>query len=107
MSLAEIGRALVRIESVQGRHDAKLDEIKEQTTRTNGRVDRLEDRATEQARELGKLNSAVFPRHLHQPTPESGEFLSLKFSPKVWAAIYAALGAVGVLALRWLERLLS
>jgi hypothetical protein len=111
MTPGEIARTLERIEAGQLQHGIKLDEIKEQTTRTNGRVDRLEDRAEHHARELGQLNSAVFPRsasHAPAPTPappvESGEFLSVRLSPKVWAAIYAAAGALGVLIIRWLEQ---
>lgn len=43
MTPGEIGRSLKRLEDSQAIQTQKLDEIKQQTTKTNGRVDRLED----------------------------------------------------------------
>lgn len=43
MQPGEIARSLGRLERSQHEQNRKLDEIKEQTTKTNGRVDKLED----------------------------------------------------------------
>lgn len=50
------------LEKMDREHGEELREIRKQTTATNGRVTAIETKIDGHARELGRLNSAVFPR---------------------------------------------
>lgn len=100
------GEIYRRLCDMDDRYEKKLDRIEDQVRTTNGRTTKLETRMTEQARELGRLNSAVFPRpaNLQTATPE-GEFI--RFSPKVWTVLAAAGGVLFSMFIAWLKQKLA
>lgn len=55
MTVGEIGRSLLRLETSQREQNEKLDEIKEQTAKTNGFVGRHEERLNGLDREVRDL----------------------------------------------------
>jgi hypothetical protein len=90
-------------------HGEVLNEIREETRRTNGRVSKLEERTEGHARELGRLNSAVFTRPRSHAAATSttaleGESLSIKFSPKLWTVLAAAGGVLFSMLIEFFRR---
>lgn len=59
MTIGEIGRTLRRLEDSQSLQMTKLDEIKEQTTKTNGTVIRHEERLNSHDREIRDLKRST------------------------------------------------
>lgn len=101
MNAWEIGRTLARLEEAQKTHGEKLDEIKEQTMKTNGFVGRHEVRLDGLDRELRDFKRGSG----HSPTPpslpaEPGESFSVKISPAMWKLIAAGAGAIGAMLLQ-------
>lgn len=109
MQLGEIGRALERLEEGQRAHGDKLDEIKEQTLKTNGAIGRHEVRLNVLDREMRDLKRE---RHA-APTPPAlpsipvstneGESIQIKISNKIWVAIVAAVMAVWPMIVDWIQ----
>ncbi len=112
MNSGEISRVLARLERGQAAHGAKLDEIREQTMKTNGYVGRHEERLTMLDRDVRDLKLAAPPPpppSLPIMTPE-GESLSIKISPKMWALIASAfmgMSMFGPILAEWLKRLVT
>ena len=90
-TIGEVYRHLVDMDQ---RTEKKLDRIEEQVRLTNGRTTRLEERV-----ELLRSQHPITPSSLPVVTPE-GESLSIKVSPKMWAAIVSG-GAVLWVAAQW------
>lgn len=99
------GEIYRRLCDMDERYEKKLDRIEEQVRTTNGRTTVLETVVKDHARELGRINSAVFPRH--KAAEEAGEALSIKVSPKLWVALAAAGGLLLPPLVKWLSALLS
>lgn len=106
------------LEKMDREHGDELKEIRKQTTLTNSRVDKLETKVGEMkevhGRELGRLNSAVFPRkavlETAPPHAPDSPAISLSLSPKMWALIMGAGGAFGMalpLLIKWAETTLG
>lgn len=70
--------------------------IETQTSKFDSRMAVLEKTAEGHGRELGRLNSAVFPRPQNTAVApvESGEFIGFRISSKIWAAIAAGGGVL-------------
>ena len=98
MTIGEISRSLARLEKSQSEQTSKLDEIKEQTVKTNGYVGRHEVRLNGLDREMRDLKR----EHHHAPpaVPDAGESFGVKISPGMWKLIAAALGAGGAFLLQ-------
>ena len=98
MTIGEISRSLARLEKSQSEQTSKLDEIKEQTVKTNGYVGRHEVRLNGLDREMRDLKR----EHQHAPpaVPDAGESFGVKINPGMWKLIAAALGAGGAFLLQ-------
>lgn len=102
MTIGEISRSLARLEKSQSEQTVKLDEIKEETSKTNGYVGRHEVRLNGLDREIRDIKRA----HHHPPTPPgppspyAGESFSAKISPGIWKLIAAGAGAAGAMLLQ-------
>lgn len=97
------GEIYRRLCDMDERYEKKLDRIEDQVRTTNGRTTVLETTITNHGRELGKLNSAVFPRHAATATTtaaDTGESFSVKISPAIWKLISAGAGAAGAFLLQ-------
>lgn len=94
-----IGEVYRRLVDMDERYDTKLTRIEEQVRITNGRTTRLEERV-----ELLKdqVRHPITPPALPSVpvTTNDGESLSIKISPKMWAAIVSG-GAVLWVAAQW------
>ena len=97
------GEIYRRLCDMDERYEKKLDRIETQVRTTNGRTTVLETKMTDYGREIGRLNSAVFPRHPVTEQP-SGESVSIRISPKVWAAIAAGGGVLFMMAVETLKQ---
>jgi uncharacterized coiled-coil protein SlyX len=96
LSPGEIFRSLKRLEDSQEAQTETLGEIKEQTTKTNGRVDRLED----DVRDLKN-------RRFHHRSDDNGEDLSMTISPRMWKFFVAGAATISPLIVEWVRRLVS
>lgn len=101
------GEIYRRLCDMDDRYEKKLDRIEDQVRTTNGRTTALETTVRDHGRELGRLNSAVFPRVTASATAapaDAGESVSLKLSPKVWTALAAAGGVLFAMFIEWLKQ---
>jgi hypothetical protein len=111
MTIGEISRSLARLEESQSKQTVKLDEIKEQTVKTNGYVGRHEVRLAGLDREVRDLKRAhpQTPNHLPS-TPvatNEGESIQIKVSNKVWVAICTGVGLASPIVFEWLKSVFS
>lgn len=83
------------LEKMDREHGEELREIRKQTTATNGRVTAIETKIDGHAREIGRLNSAVFPKKAIVDTvpAQDNPSITLSLSPKMWALI-AGIGSL-------------
>lgn len=106
-----LGEVYRLVKDLKEEHGSKLDAIDSQVRITNGRTTKLEAHVEVLNREVRDLKPQppLTPPGLPVMTPE-GESLSIKISPKMWAAI-AGLGAALVVFLpalqKWLDRILG
>lgn len=92
------------LKDMKDEHGQVLSDIRDETRKTNGRVSKLEERTVNQARELGRLNSAVFPRPASAaPSTADGESFSFRASPKIWTVLAAAGGVLFAMFVEWLK----
>lgn len=96
------GEIYRRLCDMDERYEKSLDRIEAQVRATNGRTTVLETTIKDHGRELGRLNSAVFPKPSATHTP--GESLSIKITPKVWTALAAAGGLLFAMLVEWAKR---
>lgn len=105
------------LKDMKDEHGHVLEDIRDETRKTNGRVSKLEERTEGQGRELGRLNSAVFPRPTGSSSPATlpvvtpeGESLSIRISPKMWAliaAVVSGLSIFGPIVADWVKHLMG
>lgn len=100
VSIGEIGRSLARLEAAQGRHEEKLDEIKEQTLKTNGYVGRHEERLNGLDREVRDLKGRRPGSHELKRASDRPDAITVNvpINAKTIAALLAAAAALAAAA---------
>ena len=96
--------------------DVQFDGVKDRLDRVNGRLDKHDDVLDKAVPaiaahnvSINNLNHEVFTKRRSAspavPKPDGESFhVSGQISPKLWAAIYMAGGAIGALLVEWLRR---
>ena len=96
MTNGEIARALARLEKSQDEQMVKLDEIKEQTTKTNGHVARHEDKLfahDREIRDLRRLRGHKLERQSDRSDVITLQIPAAAISPKMVALVVSAIAS--------------
>lgn len=108
VTLGEVYRRLVDIDE---RWDGKLDAIDRQVRITNGRTTTLEAEMKAVKADVQRLTPPLTPQVLSTPVmTQEGESISVKVSPKMWAAFIVAAPAAWYALTsfgKWIEQLLE
>jgi hypothetical protein len=86
ITIGEIGRSLVRLEESQKDQTLKLEEIKEQTTETNGSLIRHDEWLKRHDTEIRDLKRASVERHELKRTDDRPDVITLQIPAGVLSA---------------------
>ena len=108
MTIGEIARSLARLEASQREQTQKLDEIKEQTTKTNGSVLRHEDKLVAHDREIRDLKRSRATHELKRATDTAEAItLSIPTNKKALTVMLSTAGAIIAAAFTAVAKLLG